>query len=102
MVERLLVERLLLALPFWVIGVAYMAIGHRYSPANLLLVAAGSALTLIAVAVNPDDWVVISLAALGAGLWVRGADAEKRRRRERRGDDGDASDAADGPRLVPR
>lgn len=97
-----MVERLLVVLPVLAIAVAYVAIRHTYSPANFLLVASGSALVLIASAVNPDDWVVIFLAALGAGLWVRGADTEKRRRRERRGDHGDASDAADGPRLVPR
>ncbi len=94
-----MVERLLVGLLVWAMAVAYVAIRHTYSPTNLLLIAVGSALTLIALAVNPDDGVVISLAALGAGLWVRGADTEKRRRRERRGD---ASDVADGPRPVPR
>lgn len=72
-------ERLVIAFAAWGFAIAYVALRRHYSRTNLLLVAVGSALTLAALAADPAQGVLISLGALGAGLWVTGYEWEKRR-----------------------
>ena len=82
-------ERLIAVLPLWLVVVAYLGVRRQYDPRNLALVALGFAAFLVALALAdqfPNSAVsmsgaLVSLAALGGGLIVRGVDAERSRTR---------------------
>lgn len=71
--------RLAVVAPFWMLALGYLYARRGYALPSLLYVAAGSGLVLVAIAVLPEAGAVIALAGLGAILWLRGTESERRR-----------------------